>query len=430
MFGRLIKKLVKFFIELCCWFTIFIGAYLAQVVLFAAVPLVDFVLGMFVIGFANMFLLLIPCATIILIKLKCKKIPSRKFYAITIIGIVITTMFAIPIASYPWIVQDTEAQFQEMYGADYMDGISSELQDSYYQKNPYSITDAYYGIHPVDAVVVQNITYTSVQRPFTSIIDDFMFDVYLPLETANSLFPIHVYYPTIVHIHGGGWKQGDKGGQPNLFRYLASRGYVVFDLQYGLSPEGYNMTDIISQLATFTRYLNDNYKDYHADLSKVFFTGGSAGGHLSLTMGLGYQQEYLNHSFGQNIKVAGIFPFFPPVNMKELWDIYATVPFELSQNLDYLMNGTPTTNPTTWTQYNPIELVSTRAPPILLLQGGTDLLVDVNDYSAFVNTVKNKGGNIAFCLLPFAAHAYSWTQQDPHMQISMYFIERFLALNS
>ena len=72
-----------------------------------------------------------------------------------------------------------------------------------------------------------------------------------------------------------------------------------------------------------------------------------------------------------------------------------------------------------------------RAPPILLLQGGTDLLVDVNDYSAFVNLVKNDNdGNIVFCLLPFAAHAYSWTQQDPHMQISMYFIERFLALNS
>jgi len=53
-------------------------------------------------------------------------------------------------------------------------------------------------------------------------------DLYLP-EGVEGLLP------TIIWIHGGGWRVGDRRLCPDLSRYFAERGYAMVSIDYRLS---------------------------------------------------------------------------------------------------------------------------------------------------------------------------------------------------
>ena len=40
----------------------------------------------------------------------------------------------------------------------------------------------------------------------------------------------------MIVVHGGGWRSGERGDFPLWNAWFASKGYVVFDIDYRLSP--------------------------------------------------------------------------------------------------------------------------------------------------------------------------------------------------
>ncbi len=102
--------------------------------------------------------------------------------------------------------------------------------------------------------------------------------------------------PLIVYAHGGYYVGDDKRDFAYYCQTLASRGYVVANLNYQFAPEGKYPTQML-QVNEAIRFLLDRAEEYRIDKQRIFIGGDSAGAHLSSQMGL----YYTNPAFQQRI---------------------------------------------------------------------------------------------------------------------------------
>src|SRR5262245_16091689 len=58
-------------------------------------------------------------------------------------------------------------------------------------------------------------------------------DIYFPKQSGEKAIP------TVMYVHGGGWRAGDKGGGAGALAIpeLLKRGYLVTSINYRLAPE-------------------------------------------------------------------------------------------------------------------------------------------------------------------------------------------------
>lgn len=100
-----------------------------------------------------------------------------------------------------------------------------------------------------------------------------LMDVYYPENITEDL-------PVIIDIHGGGWMYGYKEINKHYNMYLASRGFVIFSLNYTLAPQA-NYKQQLRECFTAFHFIKENGANYPCDMNNVFLTGDSAGGHLA-----------------------------------------------------------------------------------------------------------------------------------------------------
>ena len=103
-------------------------------------------------------------------------------------------------------------------------------------------------------------------------------DVVRPRGARNPL-------PAVVCIHGGGFRAGSRDGYLPLCIKLAQRGYVAATISYRLSPASQFPAPVHDAKAA-VRWLRANANQFGIDPERIGVTGGSAGGHLALFLGL------------------------------------------------------------------------------------------------------------------------------------------------
>ena len=86
--------------------------------------------------------------------------------------------------------------------------------------------------------------------------------------------------PVIVYIHGGAFHVMDKRSYSSLSRYFASRGYVVFNINYRMAPR-YRFPVGLQDVAMAVKWAHDNARRYGGDSSRLFLAGDSAGAYFS-----------------------------------------------------------------------------------------------------------------------------------------------------
>lgn len=112
--------------------------------------------------------------------------------------------------------------------------------------------------------------------------------------------------PGVLVIHGGGWVGGNREGMIRNFclPYL-EKGFVVANVEYRLAkvaPAPAAVADVLQAANWFRR----NAKRYEVDTDRIIVTGGSAGGHLALMVGLTPKSAGL----GPPAKVAAVINFY------------------------------------------------------------------------------------------------------------------------
>jgi len=114
-------------------------------------------------------------------------------------------------------------------------------------------------------------------------------DLYEPDTTATGW-----KRPIMIAIHGGGFLFGDKSEMTSLCREFAARGYVCASINYRLVPDDppgdakdqYTRAVMaaVSDADHATRWMEANAGRFHADTSRIFIGGSSAGAVTSMLL--------------------------------------------------------------------------------------------------------------------------------------------------
>ena len=131
--------------------------------------------------------------------------------------------------------------------------------------------------------VTENIAYRSDVGPNTV------------LDMAQPLFGPQTDRPAILIIHGGGWSAGSKNDM--VYRTLmidyAMKGYVVCNMNYRLIQEAIPPA-CIEDVRCAVRWMKANAKTIGIDPNRIGTYGHSAGGHLSLMLGVSADSQAFN----------------------------------------------------------------------------------------------------------------------------------------
>ena len=234
-------------------------------------------------------------------------------------------------------------------------------------------------------------------------------------------------YPMAIFVHGAGYLQNTTNGWSGYYRefmfneMLASRGYVVLDLDYRGSA-GYGRdwrTDVHDFLGgkDYEDHLDGidhMVKNYAVDPAKVGAYGGSYGGFMSAMLVLRAPD-----------KIAAAAALRPVFDWK---NYYASSPSYTLQRL-----GFPDKNPEAYRRSSPIFYADKLEKPLLILHGMSDDNVPVQDSVQMIEKLVrlNKSEYFDAMLYPSENHGFvrpeSWS--DEYQRIFNWF-EKYLNASS
>ncbi len=100
-------------------------------------------------------------------------------------------------------------------------------------------------------------------------------DVFIPKAHGKEELPL------IVNIHGGGLVIGDRKMSRAYCRVLASRGYIVFSIEYRLAPRA-NVSEQLDDVCAGMDAIATHLIQFEVDYDRLFLTAESAGAYLAI----------------------------------------------------------------------------------------------------------------------------------------------------
>jgi acetyl esterase/lipase len=173
-------------------------------------------------------------------------------------------------------------------------------------------------------------------------------DEYLRQQCVLDLYsPKNVkHFPTIVWFHGGGLT----GGHKEIPQALKEQGMAVVGVGYRLSPH-IKAEHCIDDAAAAVAWVFNHIEQFGGDSTLIFVSGHSAGGYLTLMVGL--DKNYLKKWGIDANRIAGLIPFSG----------HTITHFTIRAE-----RGIPGTQPVV-DSLAPLYWVRKDAPPLLLITG-------------------------------------------------------------
>lgn len=201
----------------------------------------------------------------------------------------------------------------------------------------------------------------------------------------------------ILHMVSGGWVSAHEFISANYLKPLLKRGYTVFAVVHGSQPK-FVITEIVPDIHRAVRFIRHNAARYGVDPNRLGITGGSAGGHLSLTMatqgGPGDPQAR-DPVDRESSAVQGVACFFPPTDF-----LNYSRPGEDAVGVGVLKDFKAAFGPRADTaeerqklgrEISPIYFVHSNMPPVLIIHGDADKLVPIYQSQTFVQRCREAG---------------------------------------
>ena len=220
-------------------------------------------------------------------------------------------------------------------------------------------------------------------------------DVLKPKSGANGA--------AILYMVSGGWVSRWAPPQELVqrFQFLVDKGFTMVVVRHGSSPR-YHVPDAVSDVRRAVRYVRHHAKQWGVDPNRLGVHGGSAGGHLSLVLGMASdegdpaaEEPFMRESN----RVASVVAYFPPVDLRD-WARGRMLPTE-GQRFPALNFEKEKA-----ADISPILFVTPDDPPTLLIHGDADELVNISHSQKMFAAMQGHKIKSRFITLPGAGHGF------------------------
>ena len=195
-------------------------------------------------------------------------------------------------------------------------------------------------------------------------------DVYVPRNAQSAAKPVVVFF------YGGSWDSGSRVDYKFVAEALTSQGFVVVIPDYRVYPEVL-FPGFMADPARAAKWVKQHAAEYGGDPQRVFLAGHSAGAHIAVMLTL--DDEYLAveslkpTDFRGTIGLAGPYDFLPLT----------------SQRLKTIFGDAENQQ-----KAQPINFVTGKNPPMLLLVGKKDGTVWPRNTYRLAAKIKTAGGPV------------------------------------
>ena len=212
------------------------------------------------------------------------------------------------------------------------------------------------------------------------------------------------------------------------FKDMLDAGFTLIPVYHGSAPR-YLVPDAYSDVSRAVRHIKLNASSYGIDANRIGVAGESAGGHLSLMLGLDSDQGKLDVSdevMQVDNSVAAVVAYFPPVVFREIESlpvgIVNNVPEEELLSRFPALDYDPELAPT----LSPILFVDAGDPPTLLIHGDQDPLVDVTHSYAIKAEFDKEGVESELIVIPGGKHGFGGEDATRAKKARLEWFEKFL----
>ncbi len=236
-----------------------------------------------------------------------------------------------------------------------------------------------------------------------------VYDVFQP-EQANGA--------GVLFMVSGGWfsRWQPPERRQRAFQHLLDEGFTMFAVHHGSAPR-FKVPDAVADVRRAVRHVRAHADRFGIDPDRLGVYGGSAGGHLSLMLGLASdsgdpaaEQPLLKHSN----RVHAVVAYFPPVDLRGI-----AGPNERFPALDF--------DPELAADISPIQFVSDDDPPVLLIHGDADELVPVGNSERMNKALTEAGVENRMVVIEGAGHGFRGEDRDRAQAEMVAFFKTHLA---
>ncbi len=207
----------------------------------------------------------------------------------------------------------------------------------------------------------------------------------LPLKltlptTSTKKMPVHIW------VHGGGWSGGSAATSSAAISphadYLAENlGVATLSISYRCSGSSGTFSLAMDDVATAYQWALDNADAYNFDMTKVFFSGGSAGTPLAALASQRYPAVIGLIGFN------GIYDFVNDAGDFGNSNWYKqNVPSETLNSAIFQLRSNP--------------------PATIMMHGDADTTISYKQSTLFANAINTKGGTARAVIYPGEVHAF------------------------
>ncbi len=222
----------------------------------------------------------------------------------------------------------------------------------------------------------------------------------------------------VIFCVSGGFFSSKEAINPRFYRELLDRGYTVFAVVHGSQPR-YIILEIQQDMHRAVRFIRRHAAKYGVNPDKLGVTGGSAGGHLSLTLGTQGgpgQPDAKDVIERESSAVQAVACLYPPTDFLN-W----SKPDEDWMDFERTRQFEPAFGPKSKTRetrqelgkaISPVHFVTAKMAPTLILHGDADKLVPIYQAELFEKKCQAAGATFKLVVKPGADHGWANMDKD------------------
>lgn len=220
----------------------------------------------------------------------------------------------------------------------------------------------------------------------------------------------------VLFMVSGGWfsRWQEPQSRVEAFQRLLDKGITVFAVHHGSAPL-FKVPEAVADVRRAVRHVRSNAAAYGVDANRLGVWGGSAGGHLSLMLGLASDngkpesKDPLEHV---SSAVKAVVAYYPPVDLRRM-----TGPNKRFPALDF--------DNALAADISPILFVDKNDPPTLIIHGNADTLVNISSGKSIYEALKQAGVTTEFIEIDGGDHGF--TNPEHRARASQAMAEWFAA---